>query len=448
MRPDPYRPRPPYGPSGCQAPAPPQRGGHACACECHGSVTLHLTLTCDCGRPVTPPKRECCPPEVRPQPGTVDLPQPDPPPVPGKGDVPPWREGRPPKGDPGEGPWFTGVVGSVQRKGPRFGPRRDEFLPYLLVRSSAGDRGARPLSGVFWESPDIFVTPNQSADTAPLMPPTAAGVAQAGAPNTLYAHVWNLGKSPAYRVRVEFYWFNPTLGISRADANLIGAAWVDLANRFTLSPTWQRVTGSAGGDYISRGCHAVVRCPVTWIPAFENGGHECLVVRVFEPMLDGLAFAQFSAAADRHVAQRNIAVVQAQSPAAIDLNLSLGWFPHPGEAEIDVETAAPGEMEWLKLYRGDRNAVFGPPAVPVVSGVLPAGVAGTPSMPLSGIPADARAHLLRPRERFKRGCDPLAVGFHASVADLRPDQAQVLRVRQRLDGDLVGGYSVVLVGAR
>jgi hypothetical protein len=48
------------------------------------------------------------------------------------------------------------------------------------------------------------------------------------------AHAWNLGKAPAYRVRVEFYWFNPSLGISRADANLAGATWIDLANRFTL----------------------------------------------------------------------------------------------------------------------------------------------------------------------------------------------------------------------
>lgn len=55
------------------------------------------------------------------------------------------------------------------------------------------------------------------------------GIARANAPNTLYAHVWNVGKAPAFGVRVEFYWFNPSLGISRADANLIvssGLIWV------------------------------------------------------------------------------------------------------------------------------------------------------------------------------------------------------------------------------
>src|SRR5207249_200514 len=130
--------------------------------------------------------------------------------------------------------------------------------------------------------------------SAPLFPASLGGVAQAGAPNTLYAHVWNFGKAPAYRVRVEFYWFNPSLGISRADANLIGAAWMDLSNRFTLQPTWSTVTKSYG-EWVTQGCHAIVRCPVSWIPTFENNGHECLVVRTFEPMMDALAADEFSA---------------------------------------------------------------------------------------------------------------------------------------------------------
>jgi hypothetical protein len=139
-------------------------------------------------------------------------------------------------------PWFRGKIKDILRNGPTFGPRKDEYLPYLMIRATSGDRGGRPIpGGVFWESPDIFVTANQDATSAPLNPPLLGGVAQANVPNTIYAHVWNLGKSPAYRVRVEFYWFNPSLGISRADANLVGATWVDLANRFTLYPKWVEV---------------------------------------------------------------------------------------------------------------------------------------------------------------------------------------------------------------
>jgi hypothetical protein len=48
-------------------------------------------------------------------------------------------------------------------------------------------------------------------------------------------------------------------------------------------------------------------------------------------------------------------------------------------------------------------------------------------------------------DRFHRGCDPLQIAVHASVAELQKGQAHVLRVRQRVEGDVVGGYTVVLI---
>ena len=416
-----------------------------CGCDCHASVVIHITSTCDCGKPVRPPRPGCPPPKIEPQPGTVDVPQDQPPPHPRTSDQPSWSD-RPPAGDPGEIPWLRGKIGDIIRKGPTFGPRKDEFLPYLVVRSASGDRGARPLGGVFWESPDIYVVPNQDAGAAPLMPATQGGVAVANAPNTLYAHVWNLGKAPAFRVRVEFYWFNPSLGISRADAYLVGAAWVDLADRFTLYPQWQQMTESSGA-YITRGCHAIVRCPQTWFPTFENNGHECLVVRAFEPILDAVDYNQFSPAADRHVGQRNIAVVISSSPASIDLSLNLGYAGAPSDAEVDVRVENPGTMEWLRLYTGRRDPGLVPPAAATVAGFAPPTIAGTRTLDVARLPFDGRELLLRPSERFHRGCEPLRVLFHASARDLKEKQAQVLRVRQRIDGNVIGGYSVVLIGA-
>ena len=38
------------------------------------------------------------------------------------------------------------------------------------------------------------------------------GMAQAGVPNTIRARL-EPGRAPAFDVIVEFYWFNPTLGI-------------------------------------------------------------------------------------------------------------------------------------------------------------------------------------------------------------------------------------------
>jgi hypothetical protein len=428
-------------------------GGHVCCCPCHRHEQhCHHEARCRCGGPIVPPCRcgkgphdgECPPPDRGPHPGTVELPQDTPPPHFPTYPEPPRSTGKPPAGDAAEVPWFRGQVGGITVRGPKFGPRKDEFLPYLLVRTTSGDRGRRPVQGVFWESPDIYIDPDHGADAAPLLPPTAGGLARAGRPNTLYAHVWNLGKAPAYRVRVEFYWFNPSLGITRADANLVGAAYVDLQNRFTTYPAWTQATGPTGA-YASRGSHAVVRCPTTWVPTFENNGHECLVVRAFEPFLDAVSPDQFNASGDRHVAQRNIAVVQASSPAAIDLALDLGYLDRPADVEVEVEAAPPSAMEWLKLL--DRTlAERSAPAGGVVAGLL-APSAGAAPLRLADVGFDARGPLLQPRQKFHRGCDRLHIGFHASADDLAADRAQVFRVRQSRDGDVLGGYSVVLTGS-
>jgi len=439
----------------------PQKG-YRCSCQCHREIRIHATPRCDCGKPMTPPqpeecepepqdchdgptKKRCCPPPPNPcQPGVVDLPQ-TPPPQVKTAPQRPETQGRPPAGDLSEIPWFRGQVRNILQNGPVFGPRKDEYLPFLFVRAASGDRGSRRFNDVFWESPDIYVTPNQEASIAPLAPPTVGGVAQANAPNTLYAHVWNTGKAPAFRVRVEFYWFDPSLGISRSDSHLIGAAYVDLGNRFSHNNEWT-IVNRPYGSFLSKGCHAIIKCPETWVPKFVNGGHECLVVRVLDPILDAVSPDQFSAAADRHVAQRNIAVVQAASPAKIDIALNLGYAAEAVDAEVDVVLDGPATMEWLKLYTGKPNPGLRAPAEKVVAGLLPATLLRSRQQRISDLPFECRIPLLRPMERIPRGCDPLSITLHASIKDLKKAEAQILRVRQRIEGDIVGGYTVVLIG--
>ncbi len=426
---------PRHGPRCAQPRTPPCR---QCGCRtgCNCKPGAGGQRTCD---------ERCEPPPRCPDPGTGDVPQDTRPP---KVKIDPTRPGRdptrPPRNTPEDRNWFRDRVRDTLRDGPRFGPRKDEFLPFLLARSASGDAGARPFAGVFWESPDIFVLPGVDAAAAPLMPPTFGGLAKASAPNTLYAQLWNLGKAPAYRVRVEFYWFNPSLGISRADANFIGATWVDLGNRFARHASWTE-SRSAGLPYITMGSHAIVRCPTTWVPQFVNGGHECLVVRVSEPLLDAVAPEQFSAASDRHVAQRNIAVVTSSSPAQLDLALDLGFMAETGEAEVEVMAPDANGMEWLKLHRGSRDAHFNVPTHPLVYGLLPAQARNGRLLPISDLPLIQRAQLLRPRETLHRGCDPLTMQFHAGIADMRPGEAQLFRIRQKRGGTVVGGYSVVLM---
>jgi hypothetical protein len=253
-----------------------------------------------------------------------------------------------------------------------------------------------------------------------------------------------LGKAPAYRVRVEFYWFNPTLGITRADANLIGATWVDLADRYVLSPRWNEVDGPSG-TYLSKGSHAIVSCPETWVPQYVNDGHECLVVRAFDSMLDAVSPDQFSSAADRHVAQRNIAVAEAGSPAAIDLQLDLGYSKFAGKTEIDVQGDSPDSMEWLTLFVGKRHTGLHPASTRPLTGLLPPSAPGSRAVPLHKLRHDARGLVLSRKERFDRGCDPMRIAFHASIEHLDPGQAEVVRIRQKINGALIGGYSVVLM---
>ena len=429
------------------------RYGH-CSCQCHheknppappagGCAPLPPPCRDTCHRCGGAPHRPHCPPPPLPcHDGTVTLPPHEPPPT---VTIDPGDDGgRPGKGDPGEAGWFGTKVKGFDNGRPQFGPRKNEYLPYLVVRSNPGDRGARPLPGVFWESPDIFVFSGAPSDSAPLMPPTTAGVATVGAPTTLYAHVWNLGRAPVWGAFVEFSWFNPSLGFSYASANRLGAAMIDLGDRFTSFPEWRETEGPAGDRYVTRGCHAIVRCPTTWVPSFENGGHECLVVRVFEPFMDAVALTNYDARVDRHIGQRNISVVQANSPAELDLLLDVGPTEVPGRADIDVSVDDPSTMPWLQLHAGLGGATPTQAGGPLTAGLLPPTMAGARRVDLAGLSLGDRARLLSQRERFQLGCDRVQIGLHVA-ADLEAGQAHVVRVRQRVEGTLVGGYTAVLI---
>ncbi len=375
------------------------------------------------------------------QPGTVDVPQP----TPFTGPV--QTSGQPtlPTGV-NEVTWFGGQILGMTRNGPAFGPRKDAFLPWLVVRSTPGDNGARPLSSnVWWESPDIYALSDTDPAAAPLIPDfqnDSVLTVEAGKPTTLYAHVWNLGKATASRVRVEFHWTSPASMISQADSHLIGAAWVDLGDRFTRYANWTEMSGPSGA-YASRGCHAIVKCPVPWIPLTENGGHECLIVRAFEPILDATPYGSFSPTADRHVAQHNLSVVPAESPAQIDLPLLLGYPESPGDVALDFETLAPKDMPWAEMA-GPWAPGLQLTTAPITAGFLPPMPRTARPANLAAVDPASRSQLLRPSETFTTGCDPLQIQFHASVDAMQPNEGAVLRVRQSFNGDVVGGYSIFL----
>ena len=379
-------------------------------------------------RPPSGEKRGCCG-EPRPT-NRPDFPK-----------APGWEKGDKPPRNPLEGAtgyndlrrkFAQAVIGLIREgesaKGPKFGRRTNEYLPYLLVRAAAGDRGRRALTIPFWESPDIFVAPRLEARLAPDMPTTDAGQAEAGVPNTLWAHVWNLGRAPAYNARVEFYWFNPRLGFDENSANLIGVTHVDLGHRY-------------GGA-----AHRIVKCPVSWVPRYLNHGHECLMVRVFDPLTDPLTPRQWDANNDRHVGQRNITVVNASSPAAVELNLSLGCGVPPGPAQLHVQEVQPKEVRWLSVLEGKRDHGYRPGArlKEVVGFTHP-----TPVRPdadkatLKGIDLQSASRLLNRKLDFERGCDELEVLFYVHVDGLRRGECKVYRIVQTVGVKLAGGYTVI-----
>ena len=351
----------------------------------------------------------------------------------GGGKTWPGRPTRPPgstNGRLGQGGGLTnGDINAPNKPGVWVGPRADLDLPYLFMRANPQDLGARPVvNAPFWESPDIFILAGVDPAAAPDLPPALGQVAQAGQPNTIYAHVWNFGNAAANEVVVEFYWVNPSLGINDSSVTLIA----------------QTVT--ALGAKGSGRSHAVVKCPEAWVPTFVNGGHECLLVRVWDNPSDLPGKPTFDASWNRHVAQRNIHVNAPGQAAALTMGgpltgpamqqpilIKVGpLFGAP--ATVAVERVAPSAVPWLQLHTGQRGVfpVMAPPTgVPTLS--PPTTNAG--GFPTAGGAASQTVH-----------GDDMHVAFATTDAAPGPGEAHVYRVSAAQAGTVFGGYTIVLLG--
>lgn len=338
--------------------------------------------------------------------------------------------------------------------------RANNALPYLLVRSVLGDRGDRPINVPFWESPDIWTMAGDPSST-PAIPADHGGTVRAGEPNTVYAHVWNLGLIPLAGIYVEFYWFNPSLGISDATKNTIGVARCELASR-----------GMPGS-------HLLVKCPRPWIPTLQNGGHECLIVRV-HGMGDGLGANDWAPAQNRHIGMRNVTVL----PSGADLRhiidqLDVSRFPDsrleliqvgPQEGELARRLVAPGlriamvETHLLGEINVAGAVVLREPATAPAGMLAPVhhlASGGPPAAPVMrgrGTTRIVSPHTMLSGERRTGGAE------RAHLADLLtavpglhgdsgthdgpgPGEAHVIRVASYKGDQLVGGYTFVIAGS-
>ncbi|TMC48917.1 MAG: hypothetical protein E6J20_18365 [Chloroflexi bacterium] len=171
-------------------------------------------------------------------------------------------------------------------------------------------------------SPDIWVVPGADPNSSP-------GAPIAGKPAYLWAHVANSGNTDAAGVRIDFYWANPALQVTRSNATLVGVAYAD-------------VPGGGGQD---------VLCLVPWMPAIVNGGHECLVAVAIHPNdpLPSPVPDPFDPPTYRQVAQKNLSVLVATTQAAT-LMLTVSGLSRREEA-VSIATELGGELDAQTLAR-------------------------------------------------------------------------------------------------
>lgn len=313
-------------------------------------------------------------------------------------------------------------------------PRKDSFLPYIVIRAFPGDRGGRPIPNpYFWESPDIFVMQNQPAATAPPIPPHLGpgGLAQPGVPNTLYAHVWNLGRGPATDVRVEFYTFTTLGTISAADVNLVGFTYVSL--------------GTRDGPQ----CHAVVHCPVDFVPTDPavTGIIPFLLVRAFS-LDDPLGPYEFDPSRNRHVGICSIGILAGAQAQMRGITLKVAGAQSAHKAQITVLPVAPDQVPWIQLLTMRRNPGLRAPAITPVVGITPPTAvldAGASGLNLAALPEDVLARLLVQRHEFQRSTDPMQVTLIAHAPKMAANEAHVVRVQLVQEDILVGGFTTILL---
>ena len=320
----------------------------------------------------------------------------------------------------------VGFINQPNVPGEWCGPRPNLDLPYLFMRANAGDLGARPIvNAPFWESPDIFILAGVDPSAAPDLPPALGDVAEAGKPNTIYAHIWNFGNASANEVLVEFYWVNPALGITGDTLNLIAQTVTSI--------------GAKGSGH----SHVVVKCPVAWIPTFVNGGHECLLVRVWDNPSDLPGQPPFDASWNRHVGQRNIHVNAPGQGLAARLAPGGPALTQPilikvgalfgAPATVGVERVAPSAVPWLQQRTGTRG-VF--PAMATPTGTPTLSPPTTAGGGYGG--GGAASHTVHG--------DDKQVAFSTSDQAPGPGEAHVYRVSASQNGVVFGGYTIVVMG--
>lgn len=261
----------------------------------------------------------------------------------------------------------------------------------------------------WYMSPDIWVVPGSDPSGSPGSPIT-------GQAAYLWARVANTGSTDANGVRVDFYWANPALQVTRSNATLVGSAYADVL---------------AGGTQDAL-------CLVPWIPTIVNGGHECLVAVANHPSnpLPSPLPDAFDPPTYPQVAQKNLTVLMASMRAAM-LTLTLSGLQRADKSVI-LTTELGGELDANTL------ASLG------LHGLRPAKKPGVEV----GLERERRCvgdkdpiGKSKIELRIPRGTST-AVQMAVRVKNLAHNEYQLVQIVERSENKVLGGLGIVVVSEK
>lgn len=257
----------------------------------------------------------------------------------------------------------------------------------------------------WWLSPDVWTVPGSNPEGAPGQP-------VAGELCYLWARVRNNGTAGVQNATVRFYWADPSVGFDRSTANQIGTSFV------SLDPAED----------------AEVLCLAPWVPTFVNGGHECILAEAFHNNDPLPATPAFNVPTDRHVAQRNLTVVNVGAMKAFSAFFTIVNTQRVDRAfELIVRQGRLEEIEPLSKTLGFKLPPKTREGKLTRAGFVDKLCVGEQDVSR----ATSERTELRLRRHGKAG---------RSLVGVVEGGAALLHVEQRLDGRSVGGLSVLVLG--
>jgi hypothetical protein len=260
------------------------------------------------------------------------------------------------------------AIGHYDEVGKRHRPKREDILPYLLIRAfTPGDRGARPIwpPTAFWESPDILLI---DADyTGPFDPNLLVGTPVSGRSYRVFVRLFNLGLVESTGTNIRAWYVEPGFftGQSGYEPHLIGGGFADLSDR--TRPAAQRL----------------VELDLPWTIPLALTGHECLVASascIADPWS-----GSFDANQDRHLGQRNVTIAVGGYDL-LPLLQQLGSMV-PNGATLEVIHAGRDVIRLIQaIAGGSLSAGPGRDQAPVA--------APDPASLYHGVPVGEQRHLL------------------------------------------------------